>query len=186
MIETAFRFIIAPDELYERQAVTPLFKKRLLHWLRPIEYIARLLLLLMARDIEVTPTQARSAKGQPERETPPFRPRLHWPQDRETSEARTARSKPKRRWDPVVVASKSLAERFEGVARVIDNPARAAKRLARRLQREAARPAESETRKRLLKRKPPDRTADTPLRDLAREVYAYVEAAFPPPQLDTS
>ncbi|MGE3249278.1 MAG: hypothetical protein AB7L26_03505 [Hyphomonadaceae bacterium] len=175
ILSTYLRYTIDPAELIERQAITPLFRAQLLRWLRPLEAIVRLLLLTMAKAMHVEPITRRAyAKRTSVR--PDFIPRFNWAMRRKAKAPATdeAEKPPKtpRRWARVVVASKGIAERLEGVARVIENPERYAKRLARRLQ---ARPDEVPL---PIEEEPPEPIADIPLRDLWRELHDYVRKLF--------
>ncbi|MGE0044976.1 MAG: hypothetical protein AB7J28_17085 [Hyphomonadaceae bacterium] len=174
ILSTYLRYTIDPAELIERQAITPLFRAQLLRWLRPLEAIVRSLLLAMAKAMHVEPTRRAHAKRQSQRAD--FIPRFNWAMRRKTKAPPTEETqkppKTPRRWARVVVASKGIAERLEGVARVIENPERYATRLARKLQ---AQPDEIPL---PLEEEPPAPTADIPLRDLWRELHDYVRKLF--------
>ncbi|MGE0045812.1 MAG: hypothetical protein AB7T08_08635 [Hyphomonadaceae bacterium] len=176
LIDTFIRYIVSPQELLDRQAITPLFRERILRWLRPLEFVVRLLVLIMAKSVALAPQRKRKRKFR-ERAWRDFNPCLHWPQPRkEREESNTPREpSPPRRWERVVVASRPIAERIEGVARVIDNPEAAARRLARRLQN----PERAEA---ALAHEPPGATEDIPLRAMAIAMHAQARALYPKPE----
>ncbi|MGE0045536.1 MAG: hypothetical protein AB7T08_07230, partial [Hyphomonadaceae bacterium] len=137
IVSTLIRYTISPQELLERQAITPLLKSQILKWLRPVETIVRHLLLIMAKTMRPAPTRTctRVARGRAPRD---FNPSFRWPHamkeapQQEEQEKRPPREP--RRWERVVVVSRPTAERLEAIARVIENPEPYAKRLARRMQ----------------------------------------------------
>jgi hypothetical protein len=116
-------------------------RRELLDWLRPIEALLRRLLFLEAQELRIAPAPRR-----------PPHPRLRhlitpdpqkpetWPAHFRAFETRTQRrpaTMPTRQSSGLYNAF-TLAERWEAALRVVDNPARYARRLAARLAREPA------------------------------------------------